>query len=74
MSEEELSRVESYPVASLRDIWIEYDRMTDTLYINFSREEAEESMITEDNIIISISKGRIVGIAITEFKRRIGEL
>jgi len=70
---EELERVASYPLASLTDIWVEYDRMTDTLYINFGKEEAEESIMTEDDIIISISRGRIVGIAITEFKKRIGE-
>lgn len=74
MSEEELERVESYPLASLKDIWVKYDRMTDTLYINFGREEAEESIITEDNIVISVSRGRIVGIAIPEFRRRIEEL
>ncbi|MCC6060745.1 MAG: DUF2283 domain-containing protein [Acidilobaceae archaeon] len=68
--EEAKDRITSYPLASIEDVWVEYDRSSDTLHILFGKEEAEESILVDDNIIINVSKGRIIGITITEFKRR----
>ncbi len=65
-----LSRITSYPLANVEDIWIEYDGSSDTLYIVFGKEEAEESILVGDNIVINISQGKIVGITILEFKKR----
>ncbi len=68
--EEALDKIRSYPLASIEDVWVGYDRSSDTLYIVFGREEAEESILVGDNIVINVSKGRVVGITIMEFKKR----
>ena len=68
--EEARERIASYPLASIEDVWVEYDRSSDTLHILFGKEEAEESILVDDNIIINVSRGRIVGITIAELRRR----
>jgi len=68
--EEAVSRASSYPLASVEDAWVEYEGSSDTLYIIFGKEEAEESILVGDNIVINISGGRVVGITILEFRRR----
>lgn len=69
--EEALERISKYPLANLEEVWLEYDQATDTLYINFSKDEAEETVMTSEGLIIGVSGGRIVSIAITEFKNRV---
>ncbi len=58
------------------NITLDYDRQTDILYIIFSEkgadEEADESILIGDNIIVRISEGRIIGFTITDFARSIG--
>ncbi len=69
--EEALERISKYPLATLEGVWLEYDQATDTLYINFGKEEAEETVMTGEGLIIGVSGGRIVSITITEFKSRV---
>ena len=70
--EEALEKLDSLRVSSLREIWIEYDKQNDILYINFGKEEPDESIMIDDDIIVSIRKDRIVGISIYNFSRRAG--
>ncbi|HIQ03999.1 MAG TPA: DUF2283 domain-containing protein, partial [Desulfurococcales archaeon] len=50
----------------LDNVWVEYDRVNDILYINFcgKSEEAEETILINDNIIVGVKEGRVVNITI----------
>lgn len=56
-------------------MWTSYDREADVLYISFKKPGiADDSEITDDNIIIRYEKGEIIGITILNAsKRRIGK-
>lgn len=46
-------------------IWTSYDKEADVLYINFKRpSHADDSELTDDDLIIRYEKGEIVGITI----------
>jgi len=70
--EEAMEKLENLKVASLRELWIEYDRQNDILYINFGREEPDESIMVDDDVIVSLRGDKIVGISIYNFSRRAG--
>ncbi len=70
--EESLSKVDQLPVASIKEMWIEYDKQNDILYINFGREEAEESIMLDNDVVVGIKDGRIVSITVFDFSRRVG--
>jgi len=63
-----------YEVATLDKIWFEYDKQNDILYINFGYdiEDADESILTEDNIVIRIKDGKVVSLTVFDFLKRIG--
>jgi len=69
--ESSLRRVRELRIANIEDLWVEYDRQSDTLYIGFGREEAEESILLEGNITVLIKGDKLVGIIIEEFSSRI---
>ena len=70
--EESIKRLGELKVGDLRELWIEYDKQTDTLYINFGKEEPDESIMIEDDIIVNIKGDKVVGIVVMEFSRRAG--
>lgn len=41
-----------------------YDQLTDTLHINLTDEEAEETLLLENGIIVRIKNGSLVGLSI----------
>jgi uncharacterized protein YuzE len=46
-------------------IWTYYDEEADVLYINFKKtSHADDSELTDDDIIVRYEKGKIVGITI----------
>jgi uncharacterized protein YuzE len=52
-------------------IWTSYDKEADILYINFKKpSHADDSEITDDDIIIRYQKGEIVGITILNASRK----
>jgi len=52
-------------------IWTAYDKEADVLYINFKKpSHADDSELTDDDIIIRYEKGDIVGITILNASRR----
>ncbi|BAA79658.2 hypothetical protein APE_0682a.1 [Aeropyrum pernix K1] len=59
-------------VEDLSKLWIEYDRNTDTLYINFGEGEPDESVLIGDNVIANIREGRLISIIVTDFSRLAG--
>ena len=54
-----------------RNIGIDYDAEGDVLYINFGKpQEADDSDITEEGIIIRLKEGKIVGLTILNASKR----
>ncbi|PKP55905.1 hypothetical protein CVT91_14325 [Candidatus Atribacteria bacterium HGW-Atribacteria-1] len=52
-------------------IWTSYDKEADVLYINFKKpSHADDSELTDDDIIIRYEKGEIVGVTILNVSRR----
>jgi len=52
-------------------IWTSYDKEADVLYINFKKpSHADDSELTDDDIIIRYEKGKIVGVTILNVSRR----
>jgi len=52
-------------------IWTAYDKEADVLYINFKKpSHADDSELTDDDVIIRYEKGDIVGITILNASRR----
>jgi len=54
-----------------RRIWMTYDKEADVLYINFKKpSHADDSELTDDDIIIRYERGQIVGITILNASKR----
>jgi uncharacterized protein YuzE len=52
-------------------IWSSYDKEADVLYLNFKKpSHADDSELTEDNIIIRYEKGEVVGITVLNASKR----
>jgi uncharacterized protein YuzE len=52
-------------------LWSSYDEEADTLYIDFEKpSHADDSELTDDDIIIRYNEGRIVGITVLNAKKR----
>ncbi len=71
---EQKSRILEISLEDLESLWFEYDNQNDILYINFGKdvEEADESILTESNIVIRIKGNRVVSLMVFDFMRRIG--
>ncbi len=61
-------------IGDIHNIWFEYDRQNDILYINFGFdvEDADESLLTESNVVVRIKARRVVSLTIFDFSRRAG--
>jgi uncharacterized protein YuzE len=54
-----------------RRIWSSYDKEADVLYLNFKKpSHADDSELTEDDIIIRYEKGEVVGITVLNASKR----
>ena len=52
-------------------IWYTYDEEADVLYLNFKKpSHADDSELTDDDIIIRFEEGEIVGITILHASKR----
>ncbi len=52
-------------------VWSSYDKEADVLYLNFKKpSHADDSELTEDDIIIRYEKGEIVGISVLNASKR----
>jgi len=55
----------------IRNIEVDYDREGDVLYISFGKpQEADDSDITEEGVIIRLKEGKIVGLTILNASKR----
>ena len=54
-------------------IWTSYDKEADVLYVNFKKpSHADDSELTDDDIIIRYEKGEIVGVTVLNASKRRG--
>jgi len=54
-----------------RRLWVTYDEEADVLYVNFKKpSHADDSELTDDDIIIRYEKGQIIGITVLNASRR----
>lgn len=52
-------------------IWYSYDEEADVLYLNFKKpSHADDSELTEDDVIIRYEKGEIVGLSVLHASQR----
>ncbi len=54
-----------------RRIWVTYDEEADVLYINFKKpSHADDSELTDDDVIIRYEQGQVVGLTILNASKR----
>jgi len=54
-----------------KKIWVDYDEMADVLYVNFKKpSHADDSEITDDDVIIRYEKGQVVGMTFLNASKR----
>ena len=54
-----------------KHIWYSYDEEADVLYLNFKKPtHADDSELTDDDIIIRYEKGEIVGVTVLHASKR----
>jgi uncharacterized protein YuzE len=52
-------------------IWTAYDKEADVLYINFKKpSHADDSELTDDDVIIRYEKGEVIGLTILNASKR----
>ncbi|MEW6274383.1 MAG: DUF2283 domain-containing protein [Bacillota bacterium] len=52
-------------------VWTAYDKEADVLYINFKKpSRADDSELTDDDLIIRYEKGEVVGITVLNASKR----
>ena len=58
-------------IRNMEDIDIFSDKDHDVLYISFGEiQEADDSKLTDDDVIVRYRKGRIIGVTVLEFSKR----
>jgi uncharacterized protein YuzE len=56
-----------------KHIWSSYDEEADVLYLNFKKpSHADDSLLTDDDIIVRYEKGEVIGITILHASKRKG--
>ncbi|MGV8175656.1 MAG: DUF2283 domain-containing protein [Methanothrix sp.] len=54
-----------------KKIWVDYDELADVLYVNFKKpSHADDSDLTDDDIIIRYENGEVVGITFLNASKR----
>jgi uncharacterized protein YuzE len=54
-----------------KDMWCSYDEEADVLYLNFKRpSHADDSEMTDDDVIIRYERGEVVGITVLHASQR----
>ena len=66
-----LNAVPSLLSIPFKRIWYSYDEEADVLYLNFKKpSHADDSELTDDDIIIRYEKGEVVGITVLHASKR----
>jgi len=59
-------------IKNVNDIDVFYDKDRDVLYISFGKvREADDSELTSDDLVVRYRKGKIIGVTVLEFSKRI---
>jgi uncharacterized protein YuzE len=60
-------------LGDLENIWFEYDKQNDILYINFGYdvEDADESILTSNNVVVRIKNRRVVSLTVFDFSKKV---
>jgi len=54
-----------------KKIWVDYDEEADVLYVNFKKpSRADDSELTDDDVIIRREKGEVVGMTFLNAAKR----
>lgn len=54
-----------------KKIWVDYDQEADVLYVNFKKPaHAEDSELTDDDVIVRYEKGQVVGMTFLHASKR----
>ncbi len=54
-----------------KNMWYTYDEKADVLYLNFKKpSHADDSVLTEDDIIIRYEEGKVIGITVINASKR----
>jgi len=54
-----------------KKIWVDYDQEADVLYVNFKKPaHAEDSELTDDDVIVRYDKGQVVGMTFLHASKR----
>jgi len=54
-----------------KHIWCSYDEEADVLYLNFKKpSRADDSMLTDDDVIIRYENGEVIGITVLHASKR----
>jgi uncharacterized protein YuzE len=54
-----------------KKIWVDYDELADVLYVNFKKpSHADDSDLTDDDVIIRYEKEQVVGITFLNASKR----
>jgi len=60
-------------VLKYKNLWANYDREADVLYVHFKKpNHADNSELTEDDIIIRYENDEIIGMSVLNASKRIG--
>jgi len=67
------SRILIYILTHLaQEYWVDYDEEADVLYVNFKKPEpADDSELTDDDVIIRYEKGSMVGMTFLHAKKNL---
>mgnify|MGYP005851000379 CR=1 FL=1 len=56
-----------------RQIWVDFDPEADVLYLSFKKpSHADDSELTDDDVLLRYEKGELVGVTILHASRRFG--
>ncbi len=56
---------------TLKKIWVDYDEEADVLYVSFKKpSHADDSELTDDDVIIRYEKGQVVGMTFLNASKR----
>ncbi len=58
-------------IKDVANIDVSYDRDQDVLYISFGNvQEADDSELTDNDVVVRYRKGRIIGVTVLGFSKR----
>ena len=57
-----------------KKIWVDYDKEADIMYMHFKKpNHADNSDVTDDDMIIRYEKGEIIGVSLLNASKRIND-